>query len=285
MKTLQYGMPTLIELPSLEATVLLCHELQLDFVELNMNLPQYQADQLDIDELQQLADRYGIYYTIHLDEAFNPHDFNKRVAMAYTETALQVIDLAEKLNVPILNMHYPEGISFKLPDRKVYLFQQYKDVYLDSVGTFRSICEAAIGSHDMKICIENTSGWDKASFLHEGIHCLLESSAFALTLDIGHNAGADGCDEGFILAQKNKFIHMHLHDAFVGTNRCHLPLGTGELEISRYLKMAQEHHCRVVLETKNIVGLKQSVMWLRERNATDSWNCKNCRDYGGELTL
>jgi sugar phosphate isomerase/epimerase len=266
MKKLHYGMPTLIELPSLEATILLCHKLGLDFVELNMNLPEYQADQLDVDELQHLASKYGIYYTIHLDEAFNPYDFNKRVATAYTETALQVIDIAKKLNIPILNMHHPEGIHFKLPDRKEYLFQQYKDVYLDSIRTFRGICEETIGSHDMKICVENTSGWDKAPYLQEGINCLLESPVFALTFDTGHNAGTDGSDEGFILEHKVKFIHMHLHDAFVGTNRNHLPLGIGELDIPRYLKAAKEHNCHVVLETKTVAGLEQSVGWLREKN-------------------
>jgi sugar phosphate isomerase/epimerase len=257
-------MPTLIELPSLEATVLLCHELGLDFVELNMNLPQYQADQLDVDELRYLTGKYGNYYTIHLDEAFNPYDFNKRVAASYTDTALYVIDIAKKLNVPILNMHHPKGIYFTLPDRKVYLFQQYKAAYLDSIRAFRDICEAAIGRHDMKICVENTSGWDKAQFLQEAINCLLESPAFALTLDIGHNAGTDGSDEGFILGHKSKFIHMHMHDAFVGTSRCHLPLGTGELDIPRYLETAKEHNCRIVLETKTIAGLEQSVAWLRK---------------------
>ena len=44
---MQFGMPTLIEIKSLEACAALCRELGLAFVELNMNLPEYQADKLD----------------------------------------------------------------------------------------------------------------------------------------------------------------------------------------------------------------------------------------------
>ena len=35
-----YGMPTLIECDSLDETIKLCKELKLDFIEINMNLPQ-----------------------------------------------------------------------------------------------------------------------------------------------------------------------------------------------------------------------------------------------------
>ncbi|GBU25151.1 hypothetical protein R83H12_01791 [Fibrobacteria bacterium R8-3-H12] len=37
-----FGIPTLIENPSLEQSLMLCSELELDFVELNMSLPEYQ---------------------------------------------------------------------------------------------------------------------------------------------------------------------------------------------------------------------------------------------------
>jgi len=41
-------MPTLIEYPSLEQNLSLCSELGLDFVELNMNMPEYQLDRIDV---------------------------------------------------------------------------------------------------------------------------------------------------------------------------------------------------------------------------------------------
>lgn len=44
---LEFGMPTLIENCTLEENVALCRELELDFIELNMNMPQYQIEQLE----------------------------------------------------------------------------------------------------------------------------------------------------------------------------------------------------------------------------------------------
>lgn len=47
MDIIQFGMPTLIEHRNLEETVMLCKELGLEFIELNMNLPQYQIECLE----------------------------------------------------------------------------------------------------------------------------------------------------------------------------------------------------------------------------------------------
>ena len=69
---LEFGMPTLIELPEPEDCARLCNELGLRFVELNMCLPQYQIDRIDPEQLISVADKYGIYYTIHLDETISP---------------------------------------------------------------------------------------------------------------------------------------------------------------------------------------------------------------------
>ena len=66
MLKINFGMPTLIEASSLEECVKLCTELGLDFIELNMNMPQYQLPKIDVDYFKNIADKYGVYYTIHL---------------------------------------------------------------------------------------------------------------------------------------------------------------------------------------------------------------------------
>lgn len=43
-----------------------------------------------------------------------------------------------------------------------------------------------------------------------------------------------------------------------------MPLGEGDLNIPEYLKLASEHHCRVLLETKTAEGLRISVGWLKK---------------------
>ena len=81
-------MPTLIETCAIEDCAKLCADLGLGFIELNMNLPQYQLDKIDVAYFKSIADEYGIYYTIHLDENLNVCDFNCYVAEAYTKLLL-----------------------------------------------------------------------------------------------------------------------------------------------------------------------------------------------------
>ncbi len=255
-----FGMPTLIETSTLKECAKLCAELGLDFIELNMNMPQYQLDKIDVDYFKSISDRYGIYYTIHLDENLNISDFNPYVAEAYTKTVADTIEIAKQLGVKVINMHMARGVYFTLPDRKVYLFSEYKEQYLKSIVAFRNMCENAIGDAYIKICIENCDGYE--DFQKEAVELLLESNVFALTFDVGHNHGIGGTDEEFIMKHKDRLCHIHLHDA-EGTKN-HLALGTGEMDIEKYINLANEHNCRAVLETKTIDGLKQSVEWLKK---------------------
>ena len=89
---MQYGMPTLIENQTLAENILLCKELGLNFIELNMNFPEYQIDQLENwRTFYHEAKENGIYYTIHLDENLNIADFNPLVREAYLETTRRTI--------------------------------------------------------------------------------------------------------------------------------------------------------------------------------------------------
>ena len=262
---MQFGMPTLIELKSTESCAALCRELGLSFVELNMNLPEYQADKLDANHLQEISDEYNIYYTFHVDENLNPFDFNKWVAKAYTDTMIAAIVniRSKRLSVPVLNMHLNSGVWFTLPDKKAYLFEEYRDEYMQKLTAFRDVCTKAITGTDIKISVENTSSF-QLDFVAEGIATLLESPVFALTFDTGHNAGSGFRQQSLIERHIDRFSHMHLHD-YSKARGDHLPLGEGELNLQKYLDLAKDHDCRVVLEVKTIEGLRQSVNWLKAR--------------------
>ncbi len=252
------GMPTLIELRSPEDCARLCRELGLQFVELNMNLPQYQTDRIDPSRLQKLAEEFRLYFTLHLDENLNPADFNPRIAEAYTHTALDAICLARALDSPILNMHLSRGVYFTLPDQKVFLFDAYRERYLSDICRFRDRCEAAMDGAPVKLCIENSSGF--TDFQTQAIDLLLEAPHFALTFDVGHNHSIGGGDEPVILRRRQRLTHFHLHDAAGRKN--HLPLGTGEIDVKKYLSLAVSCGGRAVLETKTAEGLCASVQWL-----------------------
>ena len=258
---LKFGMPTLIETAGIGECAALCRELGLQFVEMNMNLPQYQPETIDVDAFRRAAREYGISYTIHLDENLNACDFNPKVAKAYRDTALDTIELAKKLDVPVLNMHMAMGVYFTLPERKVFLFRQYREEYLKNLTAFRDACEEAVGSSGIKICVENWFGYP--DWQVEALDVLLESPVFGLTFDVGHNHCKGGVDEPVIMERAERLHHIHLHDAKDGA-KDHLALGTGQLDLMQYLSLAEARRCSVVVETKTIAGLRESVKWLRQ---------------------
>lgn len=262
---MQFGMPTLIELKEAEPCAALCHELELDFVELSMDMPEYQEEKFDLTELRDIAKKYDISYTIHLEGFLDPCVFNKRVASAYTETALHMIEKAKQLGVPVLNMHMNRGDHFTLPDRRVALYNEYKAEYLQKLFDFRDACIEAIGSSDIKICLENCGDYKQCAFMEDGLDVLLESPAFSLTFDIGHNAGGGFTDEPIIMKRANRLHHMHIHDAMADEKRDHMTLGEGNLDLAKYLGLAKEYDCNAVLEVKTIDGLRKSVSWLKKR--------------------
>lgn len=272
---MQFGMPTLIENRTLEDNAALCQALGLRFIELNMNFPEYQADRLEqTDALARLADRYGIYYTIHLDENLNVADFNPLVAKAWLETVRRCVAAARRLvclrdrhgggDRPItLNMHMNHGIYITLPDRKVQMYERDFETYMKSWAAFRSLCEDWIGDGDMRIAVENTDGF--RDYERRAVEYLLDSPVFGLTWDIGHSWATGERDVPFIRSHEDRLIHFHIHDATLTPPRNHLALGDGEVDLTDRLALARSRGARCVLETKTVDALKRSVQWLRER--------------------
>lgn len=259
---LSFGMPTLIETATIAEQTSLCAALCLDFLELNTNFPLHQPHLLNVDELNRLAKKYGIYYTIHLNDEMPVAEFSPSVARGYCEAVLEAIDLAKKIGAKKLNMHLAEGAHYTMPDRVVYFYDAYLEDYLRGMRDFRDLCTKAIGDSEIKICIENVSGF--RNFQLSALHILLESPVFGLTMDIGHNYCTGCVDETFIMQNVQKLHHMHMHDAKDG-KKDHLTLGSGELDIQKYISLAQDYDCSVVLEVKTVEGLRSSVQWIKEK--------------------
>lgn len=274
---MQFGMPTLIENGTLEDNICLCKKLNLQFLELNMNFPEYQLDKLEhTDKFYSAADQAGLYYTIHLDENLNIADFNPLVANAYLETVKRAVEAAKRL-VPlrdkygvksqplVVNMHMHHGIYITLPDRKVQMYDRDFDVYFHSFLKFRTLCEEWIGDSDIAVSIENTDGF--RGYEKRVIEYLLESPKFGLTWDIGHSKATGETDVPFIMEHANKLRHFHIHDGIAKNGkqegRNHLALGDGEINIQERLSMADHRNARCVLETKTIAALKKSVEYLK----------------------
>ena len=273
---IRFGMPTLIENRTLQENIDLCRRLGLRFIELNMNFPEYQVEELEqTDLLLDAADAAGICYTIHLDENLNIADFNRLVTGAYLETVHRTVEVAKKLlplrdrygdpSQPLtVNMHMHHGIFITLPDRKVRMYERDKDRYLEDCLRFRSLCEQWIGGAPVMIAVENTDGF--RSYEQEAISLFLESPCFGLTWDIGHSKAVGEKDVPFIRNHENRLIHFHIHDGSEQPPKNHLALGDGEIDLPARLNLAEAHNCHCVLETKTIDALTRSVRWLRAEN-------------------
>ncbi len=257
---ISFGMPTLIETETVEETIALCGELGLSFLELNTNFPLHQPHLLDADALNRWAKRYGIFYTIHLNDEMAVAECNPAVAQGYRQAVAETIQLAKEIRANIINMHLNEGAKYTMPDRIVRFYGAYERDYLEQMRVFRDMCEQEIGDSGIRICIENTNGF--TDYQRHALALLLESPVFGLTMDIGHNACAGCVDETLIFDHKNRLHHMHVHDVRNSKND-HLALGDGELDLQKFIALADECSCTVVLETKTVEGLKKSVQWVK----------------------
>lgn len=273
---LHFGMPTLIELNSLKENIELCKKLKLNFIELNMNIPLFSVLGIEdennfelkkiIEELNFYQKEFGIYFTIHLDENFNFADSNIYIKNAYLKTLKAVIKNSKKINCPIINMHLNKGIYFTLPTEKVFLFEKYKEEFNNSLEEFIKFCNCENSDSDIFISIENTDGW--TDFEKKSIEKILMNKNFSLTFDIGHSQAIGNIDQDFILKNKSKLKHFHIHDGTLPNattkqfGKNHLQLGTGNINLKEKIYLAKETNSRCVIETKTVESLVESVKWI-----------------------
>lgn len=259
MGRIKMGMPTLIELNSMEENIKLCRQLGLDFIELNMNLPEYQSKKIDCDHVRSLVVSNDIFFTIHLPEEFDIANFSDVLRNSYKKIFMETVKVAKQLMVPVINMHMNPGVYFTLPSEKIYLYDKYKERYLHQIKVFINYARKLLQGSSIKLSIENT-GILGLKFVQEGLELLLKEDFVELTWDVGHDYTASHVDYPFYEKYRHKVRHMHLHD---GTDReNHLDLGKGTIDLISNLEFAQNNCRTCVIEVKTVEGLVESVEWL-----------------------
>ncbi len=260
---MRYGMPTLIELQGLEENMRFCKSLGLDFVELNMNVPEYQTEALKNTEVKSLKKKYGVELSMHLPENLYFADFNTYMRNAAYDIFKDAADFAVEKDVKLLNMHMHVGTFFKMPNEKIFLQGAYKETYLSHVEAFRTHIDACLKGTEIKVCIENACDFHH-DFIIEGVKTLLKSEHVFLTWDTGHNAKGKYKDQVLLFEDTQNIRHVHLHDCAFGSD--HLPLGTGEICIDSVMRTLTDSCETIVLESKTVEGLRRSVIHLDVRN-------------------
>lgn len=258
----RFGIPTFMAFRTIEEHLRFCADLGLPFFELNLSFPWFQTNRVDVDELIRLGKEYGISYTIHMHDQFNPFDFSPELRGGSLELAQNTMEIALRIHAPRITMHMLPGMYSSVKGEKVFGYAVGEADYLENADYFAKRMNSILNGSGSLLCIENTNGYK--SYHKKAIELMLGYPCFGLTFDIGHNYKAGGVDEDFILSHADRLKHFHIHDVNEKAN--HIALGTGLMDILRYIEMCKSFSCSAVLEVKETNSLVQSVEYLKTHN-------------------
>jgi len=261
MDDITFGMPVLLELDGLQAQVELCRSLELDFIELNMNLPEYDLSGVLRDRITRLREETGTQFTLHLPEEVDLASFQREIRDGFLLLCKNAVTWASETGIPLVNLHLNPGVYFTLPDRTVQLYDKYYDRFLSNLEASFSELNDLAGRAGVLICIENANSFH-LPFIKQALAVLLESDNVFLTWDTGHDAKSGFQETPVIFRYADRVRHVHLHD--FRDNADHQPLFTGSVDIRAALNLARENRCRVVVETKTEAALRESISNLRK---------------------
>lgn len=253
-----FGMPTLMEFDTLEKNVRFCYYNKLKFVEVNMNMPEFQVEALDREHMLHLMEKYGVYFTFHMADNIDIANFQEEIRTVNVDLVKRTLEFAESINSPLVNMHMQKGVYFTMPDEKIYIYQKCLDRYQSYVDAFKVEMAKVLKDKTVNLAVENTGDFNH-EFIRTGTKKLIDQDNIVMTYDIGHDYSF-GNDRDFIIDHLDKIRHMHIHDA-IGVDH-HLALGEGEMKLERYIGFAKNYDIRCVIEAKTIEALSYSISEL-----------------------
>jgi sugar phosphate isomerase/epimerase len=255
------GMPALIEMPGLHELVDLCQELELSFVELNMNMPDNCPEALDPLEVRDAGRRNGVEFTLHSPDELDLGSLHPTVREGHLGRMREALGWASQAGIKVINMHLSPGIYFTLPDRRVWIYERYEDDFTSNLWkAYHEMIPLAQAS-GVDICTENVNNFD-LPHVAQAIEELCFLDSFHLTWDVGHDARSGFKEREVLLRHRDRIKHMHLHD-YNGKSDHQVP-GTGMVDIRGMLEFAMEQDIRVLVETKTVDSLRLSVQAVRD---------------------
>lgn len=245
-------MPILVEFHSLSENIDLCKKLNLDFIELNLDIPYCFIDRLDTNSLK------NNNFTIHLSEKFDVGELNNSLRNFYLNEIEKIISFGIKYNIFKYNLHLDPGIHFSLPNKKIFIYEEYIDDYLRAYEDSCNILSKLANKYNATILFENVK---VESYTLKVIDIIAKYDNLFFTLDLGHNIRYGNLAKEKFMEYSNKIKHIHLHD-FNGS-KDHQELFTGLLNVKEELNFCKQHNLDVLIEVKRKEELINSVNKLR----------------------
>lgn len=246
---MKYGMPTLLEFNTINENVKFAKKHNLDFIELNMNLPIC----LNIKDKELM--KYDIEFTMHISEELNIGELNNNLWKSYIKEIKRQINFGIKNNIKKYTIHLNQGIYFTMSDGKKYLTDKYERIYLNNIIKSLNILNEIAKNNNIFINFENTK---INSSISKAINLINKYDNLGFTFDIGHNEKND--NKAYPL-MKNKIRHIHIHD--YDGKKDHLPIGNGIIDFKKYEKKFNE--CYIIIEVKEVNNLINSINLLKNR--------------------
>lgn len=261
---MKLGMPALVEYKTINELVDLCLKLKLNFIELNMNLPYNFIENLNPAELRRITRDTNIEFTMHMPDDADLGTFYQSVREGYVKLFSDTMDWAKESDVKLLNMHIIEGAKMTLPDKKVYIYDQYSESFQNNFIKSISTLSQKAQDSNLILSIENSSNFGKV-YIQKALNRAIAYPNIKLTWDVGHDAVSSFTDKIYLMEHQDEISHMHLHDA-VGT-KDHQVLFEGALNISELLKFAKQKNIRALVEVKTAEALEKSTNALKVKDA------------------
>ena len=252
MSSLKVGMPALMEFDSIKENYELAKELNLDFLELNINMSYCFPKPECRVQLRKFKDESDIDFTLHYYDTVDVATPNEN----YKEYLYKDMEqLASNLDgiIDRLVLHLEPGAFMTIHSEKRYVYKYDKSYESRTVDTLNKIRDI-LKSHNIMLVLENVP-------IHpfmENLYKVLGENSFNFCWDIGHdriynNLLFSSFKEKYNLQVK----HMHMHN--VNNMKDHQELALGQLEIEKYIDFANDNDIHVVIEVKDSINLKRSV--------------------------
>ncbi len=257
---LRLGIPTLIEIPDFQRTVELALELQVDFIELNMNMPEFCPESLPAKAIRECHRKTGLDFTIHMPDDTDLASFHDSIREGHVARFGETARWAAEAGAKLINLHLSPGIYFTLPDKKVWIYESYYDKFVHNLREAYGKVISYAREFGVNVCTENVTNF-QMPFVARAIDDLCHMDGFYLTWDLGHDARTGYKEREVLMRHVDRVRHMHLHD-YNGVSDHQVP-GRGEIDILSMLSFAKEHDCSVLVETKTVGSLTESVKVIR----------------------
>lgn len=261
---MKLGMPALIEFDSIEDNVRLCKKLGLSFVELNMNFPYCMIDRLDPLYLKSIGEANNIFFTMHMPDETDIGSFYDSVRDGYLKLFEEAIPWAAKANIRLLNMHISKGAYMTLPDKKVYIYDKYSDIFEEKFISGLKIISDLAENYGVTVCIENSNNF-YLPYIQSTIDKAVKLNNIKLTWDTGHDFISGYKDRKVLLSHEDKITHMHLHDA--KEKKDHQIIYDGILKIDELITFGIGNGLSVLIEVKDVKSLEESIRRLKSKKS------------------